>query len=418
MMDNCPVIQVKIGDIVDPRTMWVYPYKRFTTNLIKVRNIEAMMQQISSQNSVKINKLRPAGTLVAVRQAGKWFRGKIVDMFVEKVLRVNVFLIDYGTTVTRVSADQDVRVLDSSFSQEAGAAFQVVLSGLSPVTMDVDWSLSSSVMSVTPAESWTPAALAFVRAVVKEANHEAELVDYVVDSIGRRHGQLLLPQKTVKIHLNEVLVEKKFAGHSREKYENDLMEFDLLSNDDCSSIVEGSAPSEIMLPASSPEEDSSKIVTLEDFEKDRQANDEYRKSLVVQPRPSQLLYKPHRGSMSRGRGRSSVSMRDFNKSDHLSSLVKISDFKKSNIESESNSNKLLSRLRRSVCINKAPVEVVDDWATVRDKRDKTRDDDTKFHQLPGGVFIGKYHEAVVSHLVRSDGDDLKTKFEKFVELKK
>ena len=49
------------------------------------------------------------------------------------------------------------------FCVEQGTSFQVILSGLSPVTMDMDWSCGGSVMKASPADHWDEAALTFIR---------------------------------------------------------------------------------------------------------------------------------------------------------------------------------------------------------------------------------------------------------------
>ena len=88
-----------------------------------------------------------------------------------------------------------------SFLSEAPLAFQVVLAGLSPVSMDLDWSVGGSMTSVA-ASSWDAAALSLVRRIVTDSGGEAEMVDTVVDPRGRRHGQLLIITRLSKGEVN------------------------------------------------------------------------------------------------------------------------------------------------------------------------------------------------------------------------
>ena len=61
-----------------------------------------------------------------------------MQLYLDKYLLATVFLIDYGETVDRINVATNVRKLDNYFLKEPGGAFQVVLSGLSPITMVIN----------------------------------------------------------------------------------------------------------------------------------------------------------------------------------------------------------------------------------------------------------------------------------------
>ena len=91
------------------------------------------------------------------------------------------------------------------------------------------------------------------------------------------------------------------------------------------------------------------------------------------------------------------------------------------------SERLLTVLRRNskvLCISKEvkkkKEEEPDMWAVLRNSGDSSRDDTRRNVLIPGGVFVGKFHESVVSHCNEgsSSGRELKERFEEFVTKKK
>ena len=134
----------------------------------------------------------------------RWVRGKLEQVFMQlKKLKATIFLIDYGVTLHDIDLADDVSRLDRQFMGEAPLAFQVVLSGLSPVSMDMDWDIGAGkTMTTRPAHDWDTAALRFVKTIIEEAGAaggQAELVDVTLDERGRRHGQVLLNNKSNKV---------------------------------------------------------------------------------------------------------------------------------------------------------------------------------------------------------------------------
>ena len=65
-------------------------------------------------------------------------RGRLVQTFtIGERLLATVFMLDYGLTLDRVDTVKFVRRIEDGFLSEAPLAFQVVLAGLSPVSMDL-----------------------------------------------------------------------------------------------------------------------------------------------------------------------------------------------------------------------------------------------------------------------------------------
>ena len=218
-----PLLHLQLGDVVDPRTFWAHETKRVTRSVLRVRRLEARLAETARVTGAQLTAATPPGVAVAVARRGpggdKWVRGRLVQTFTlgERLL-ATVFMLDYGLTLDRVDAVKFVRRIEDSFLSEAPLAFQVVLAGLSPVSMDLDWSVGGSMSSVA-ASSWDAAALSLVRRIVTESGGEAELVDAMVDPRGRRHGQLLIITRLSKgeVNLFTVLILHDFLSHFKFK---------------------------------------------------------------------------------------------------------------------------------------------------------------------------------------------------------
>jgi len=429
-MASCDsILQIKIGDIIDPRTFWAYETKRLSRRAFTIKNMENQMAKFYAQDQDKVGRKTSEGSLVAIKNDEKWVRGRLLQMFQEKSrLLASVFLIDYGRTLHRVDVDNDIRALDSGFCVEQGTSFQVILSGLSPVTMDMDWSCGGSVMKASPADHWDEAALTFIRNVLNESNNcEADLVDFVIDSSGRRHGQVLVGHGSCKIHLNEILIEKNFAAHSQWQYENDLMEIELdLNNNVLETIPENEDNVDVIGEIVAPK------VTLEDYE--NSVDSEVGTSSQISSLNTETHNHRKPASVGSCRGRKNVHSQSFGpRSFKQSPLVKDDEGADSAssgnglrpLRQTGNSLRLLTALKRKsnskvFCVERKEEKEEYDWESIRLNRDKSRDDNRKVHQLPGGVFIGKYHEEVVAHINKNSSfsgsaKDLKEKFEQFVD---
>ena len=222
------------------------------------------------------------------------------------------------------------------------------------------------------------------------------------------------------MHLNDLLIEKKFAQFSQARLDQDLLE---------AKNVSASTSSSTSIPISQEEgevdtEDRVQVVEdnpcLEDIasKETDSNNNNLRRGSFMGPPPR---YNKSRSSYS-GKGRGKY----HEKVPPLSSLVPIQDHE-SNKEAQGNdqttaSQKLLTALRKSrgtkvVCVSKEKEEEEDIWDQFRRTRDTRRDDTSKVMHLPGGVFVGKYHEEVVANILRGGNggkEDLRRKFEEFV----
>ena len=213
------MLYLQLGDVLDPRTFWAHETKRVTRSVLRVRRLEARLAETARVTGAQLTAATPPGVAVAVARRGpggdKLVRGRLVQTFTlgERLL-ATVFMLDYGLTLDRVDAVKFVRRIEDSFLSEAPLAFQVVLAGLSPVSMDLDWSVGGSMSSVA-VSSWDAAALSLVRRIVTESGGEAELVDTMVDPRGRRHGQLLIITRLSKgeVNLFTVLILHDFLSH-------------------------------------------------------------------------------------------------------------------------------------------------------------------------------------------------------------
>ena len=114
-MASCDsILQIKIGDIIDPRTFWAYETKRLSRRAFTIKNMENQMAKFYAQDQDKVERKTSEGSLVAIKNDDKWVRGRLLQMFQEKSrLLASVFLIDYGRTLHRVDVDNDIRTLDS-----------------------------------------------------------------------------------------------------------------------------------------------------------------------------------------------------------------------------------------------------------------------------------------------------------------
>ena len=222
------------------------------------------------------------------------------------------------------------------------------------------------------------------------------------------------------MHLNDLLIEKKFAEFSQARLDQDLLEAKTLAAATSSSTsipnIEEEAEDDIETRVQ-VEEDNPCLEEIASKETDSNNNNLRQGSFMGTP----PRYNNSRRSCSgKGRGKYNEKVTSF------STLVPIQDHD-SNKEAQTNdkstaSQKLLTALRKSrgskvVCVSKEKEEEEDIWDQFRRTRDTRRDDTSKVHHLPGGVFVGKYHEEVVANILRGGHggkEDLRKKFEEFV----
>ena len=232
----------------------------------------------------------------------------------------------------------------------------------------------------------------------------------------------------LKIHLNEVLVERKFAEFSQWQCELDMM------------ATSGSESESSLL--SSVREEGGKVVQCPEAAADPAAEVEAETSLEQEAacgadnnnsnqRPS-FMEAPGYSSRGQGRGRGrggggfggETSVLKMSSNDNGSSGKKEED-------PRAKSTRLLAALKKAKISSNTPesleaeikhtAEVEDEediWDRIRRTRDTSRDDPRAAATcLPGGVWVGKYHEAVVSRLLQQGArgeTQLKEKYVEFV----
>jgi len=229
MSMNIPVSSrmrsVKIGHIVDPRTMWAYPLCEGGEEHMRILEIE---KQLSTAPTKPLTEFSEIGMLVAAKKTSDseyWLRARLDLISISgKHLVATVFLIDYGEIIENLRVDQCVKHMPSGMSKDPPLAFKVILAGLSPVSMDLDFRHGTNMMEVTPQRRWDQAALRGVLQQVQDVEGIAEMKNWVRDQSGRYHGQIFLvgQERKKAIHLNKLLVESLFALESQWQMENDL----------------------------------------------------------------------------------------------------------------------------------------------------------------------------------------------------
>ena len=232
----------------------------------------------------------------------------------------------------------------------------------------------------------------------------------------------------LKIHLNEVLVERKFAEFSQWQCELDMM------------AISGSE-SESSLLSLVREEGEGKVVQCPEAAADPVAEVEAKTSLEQEAASGADLNSNQRPSFmeapgyssrvqGRGRGRGDGCIRGETSVLKMSSNDDSSSGKKEE-DPRAKSTRLLAALKKAKISSNAPesleaennqtAEVEDEediWDRIRRTRDTSRDDPRAAATcLPGGVWVGKYHEAVVSRLLQQGArgeTQLKEKYVEFV----
>lgn len=396
-------MEIKLGDVTDPRTVWAYPAYEQGGQHDRILRLEKEIAEYSEGQSV--NEHTQLGTLVAVRRNSHseiWHRGKLkaVSLYGEQLM-AKLFLIDYGEVWEQVKVKGCLKLMPPGASEEPPMAFEVVLAGLQPVSMDLDFMLGQNSMEVTPQVTWDQSAMYEVENEIKRHEKYASLKDWTTDRRGRCHGQLHLGGT---LHLNQHLIDKKFAIHSQCQYKNDMDEI-LLGND--VSIL--------------PKTDSVKVFAVEESCQFDSINDvsittlEEATELLGINKPPKVVSQWTRfvSNTSIGRGRSVNENLPIGKEDEV-------QFKKDSVSETvrvEQANKLLARLRaRNVSDTGSSSE--DTWSCLRSQSTSENKHEYKVpvHMLPGGALIGKHHEEILSHLPSCTSfTDQKRKFMRYLK---
>ena len=86
-MSSGPVTQIKIGDVIDPRTFWAHENKRISKAAMKLRILESSLKDYISGLGSKVTIPTRPGSAVAVRHEKR-------QVLVRKLIKRNVFSND------------------------------------------------------------------------------------------------------------------------------------------------------------------------------------------------------------------------------------------------------------------------------------------------------------------------------------
>ena len=112
------------------------------------------------------------GQLVVVRRHWKdsqWYRGKILTLIsTGGILKAHVFLVDYGIYLTSLPV---VSCLREFPEPEMGVdpphlAFLVFLSGIRPVSYDIDYEIGMKTLAKVIAKDWSPTSITFIKVII------------------------------------------------------------------------------------------------------------------------------------------------------------------------------------------------------------------------------------------------------------
>jgi len=308
--------------------------------------------------------------------------------------------------------------------REKPLAVQIVLRGLHPVTVDLDFQRGDSLMSFVRAASWTEASVRYMEQLLGRTRLRGELRDCVEDKQNRLHGQLylVLDETEEFIHINKELVKKQFAVESEQTHQDDMVAIPAVIVTEESSIEDSDEDlNEEELRSLGQDRrtnrDASPDIDIEWFERNRLERSSADISLISNSlRPSReqrkkkrsrLVACPRDGSCttSRGRGSSSVS---GNKTAVVGRAARLGQVL---AEKEKNGNvkpgggggrrptqSTVEKIRQSLIAKDEEVreeDAGDVWSDLR--KGAPERDSSALYALPGGVFKGKFHEALLAN---------------------
>jgi len=180
-------MEVLIGDVYDPATMWVAP-----VFLDQVKDMETRLSSdlISGKFGDEAPDTLAIGLRVAVkssRSLSLWQRAKIlsVDHVVGRMfdandqIKVDVFLLDAGKTIKNIDVATRIRSLPEEYNGYEDKAFIVRLEGLVPIAKMADYSRRGQ-FKTTVSRSWNEQCTQMVHALIK-VSHRQIFQDSEVD---------------------------------------------------------------------------------------------------------------------------------------------------------------------------------------------------------------------------------------------
>ena len=346
-----------------------------------------------------VTLLTPPSSLVAVCQdvlSPHWRRAVLETLTLwGSSLRATVFLTDYGTRLSDLEVQGRVMLLPQAMYKLPPLAFRVVLAGLQPASMDLDF-LAGRDMEVVVARTWDSAARREVETLLA-GGRLAELRDWVGDGLDRCHGRLvLLRGQEEELCINDFLVKKQFALFSQQVLEQELAR--VTEEGEVARQLEESFGSDI-------------------FSDDEEEYDEIEKKLedisIDPPRVAKIGYEQElKSSKTFNTALISVARGDADQAQEPAGGRE---------EVQNKLGKLLLELRASkvqLLREKEETEESEEdmWSSFQGGSSGGVDDSSRAasNLLPGGVLVGKYHENVLVNLHADGLRDQKEKFEKFV----
>lgn len=415
-------VSVKITNVVDPKTYWAYETDSGDRRA-KMEMIEKELKEQWPEAEEIFMVSRPNGLPVIVLVEGEFCRGQMKMVWRERFnLKANVFLVDYGSTI-EIDVKKKVRKLKlKNQAAEPPLAFKIILEGLYPVSMDIDWVSGNGTMQQYRKRTWDDCAMKLVQHVVQIYEGDGRLLNartFPTKRVGVL--RLIKPSSSTasgpsKIHLNKLLVKDGFAGYSTKEVEVDLKD-----------VEPGLGFGDGAFSQSSDEE-----------EEEENAVSEYNPQPLLtteQKMTSLQLYVSEEPDSADTKNR----LFSFNTSSVSSKGIGPWLEKRKLAEAATNSaattvsapeskvdqaQKLQENLRKAREAKREEpqqqdqsVEVSDSeediWSQLRNNR-KEGETESRVHMVPGGIFVGKYHEDIVAKIQSSSGADLKRKFTNLV----
>lgn len=424
-------VSVKITDVVDPKTYWAYETES-EERQTKLKMVEKELKDQWAEAGEILMISRPEGLPVIVLLDGEFCRGQIKLVWSEKFkLKANVFLVDYGSTI-EIEVKKKVRKLKLK-DQAAGPplAFKIILEGLYPVSMDIDWVSGNRTMQPYRKRTWDVCALRQVQYVLEICEGDGKFLS-AQSFPTRRVGSLMMmkPSSSTapgpsKFPLNKLLVKNGFAEQSSEEVEKDLnlVEPDLgfglgatnLSSDE-EEEEEGTGGCDYNpQPLLGTQQ---KLTSLQLYVSEETA--------ASADTETNNKFFPFNSSSISSRGigpwleqRKKQGAATNSSSTHLTApggkvdqaLQLQENLRKSRgARREEPQQQQEQEVDQSVEVSESEEDL---WSQLRSNR-KEGESRVRGHVLPGGVFIGKHHEDILANIQSTSGEDLKRKFTKMV----
>ena len=165
-------ICVRISGLADPSHFWVREVPMYQKGSVKSGGLHKEVWKIETdlrrkydvepkaEPDYQVKEPKP-NALVAVRPTHRskfWYRGRIITSVTLTNAGhsiVKVFLIDYGTILDLINSRTCIRILPRQYHMPNGLAFPVFLSGVRPLSMNVNFNTGMENLSQEIAPKWS-----------------------------------------------------------------------------------------------------------------------------------------------------------------------------------------------------------------------------------------------------------------------